>query len=100
MIKIDNLLAQINNYIPLELMILVIVLYGIGMMLKGLNKIKDCLIPFILLPIGVVLAMLEQHSISSTSFMQGIICVMVACYGNQLIKQGVELIDSYKEKDE
>lgn len=96
----DNLLAQIDNYIPLELMILVIVLYGIGVMLKGLNKIKDCLIPFILLPVGIVLSMLEQHSISSTALMQGIVCVMVACYGNQLIKQGVELIDSYKEKDE
>lgn len=74
------------NYITENALILIPVIYIIGMILKGTERIKDKYIPVILLPIGVVLSM-ALMGIGINAIIQGILVVGVSVYTNQLIKQ-------------
>ena len=74
------------NYITENALILIPVLYIIGMILKGTERIKDKYIPLILLPIGIVLSMAVM-GIGINAIIQGILVVGVSVYTNQLIKQ-------------
>ncbi|WP_346884305.1 phage holin family protein [Clostridium sp. UBA4395] len=74
------------NYITENALILIPVLYIIGMILKGIEKIKDKYIPLILLPIGMGLAM-ALMGININAIIQGILVVGVSVYTNQLVKQ-------------
>ncbi len=74
------------NYIAENALILIPVLYIIGMILKGTERIKDKYIPLILLPIGVCLSM-ALMGIGITAIIQGILVVGVSVYTNQLVKQ-------------
>lgn len=77
---------EILNLITENALIFIPVIYIIGMMLKGLEKIQDKFIPLILLPIGVALAMLSM-GLCVEAFIQGVLVVGAAVYTNQLIKQ-------------
>lgn len=77
---------EILNLITENALIFIPVIYIIGMMLKGLEKIQDKFIPLILLPIGVALAMLSM-GLCVEGFIQGVLVVGAAVYTNQLIKQ-------------
>ena len=77
---------EILNLITENALIFIHVIYIIGMMLKGLEKIQDKFIPLILLPIGVALAMLSM-GLCVEGFIQGVLVVGAAVYTNQLIKQ-------------
>ena len=74
------------NYITENALILIPVIYIIGMILKGTERIKDKYIPVILLPIGIVLSM-ALMGIGINAIIQGILVVGVSVYTNQLIKQ-------------
>ncbi|HBL06296.1 MULTISPECIES: phage holin family protein [unclassified Clostridium] len=77
---------NIINYITENALILIPVLYIIGMILKGIERIKDKYIPLILLPIGIGLAM-ALMGININAIIQGVLVVGVSVYTNQLIKQ-------------
>lgn len=77
---------EILNLITENALIFIPVIYIIGMMLKGLEKVQDKFIPLILLPIGVALAMLSM-GLCVEAFIQGVLVVGAAVYTNQLIKQ-------------
>ncbi len=77
---------NIINYITENALILIPVLYIIGMILKGIERIKDKYIPLILLPIGIGLAM-ALMGININVIIQGVLVVGVSVYTNQLIKQ-------------
>lgn len=74
------------NYITENALILIPVIYIIGMILKGTERIKDKYIPVILLPIGIVLSM-ALMGIGINAIIQGILVVGVSVYTNQLVKQ-------------
>lgn len=77
---------EIINYITENALILIPVLYIIGMILKGTERIKDKYIPLILLPVGICLSM-ALMGIGINAIIQGILVVGVSVYTNQLVKQ-------------
>ena len=77
---------EILNLITENALIFIPVIYIIGMMLKGLEKVQDKFIPLILLPIGVALAILSM-GLCVEAFIQGVLVVGAAVYTNQLVKQ-------------
>jgi len=80
------MIVEFINYITENALILIPVLYIIGMVLKGIERIKDKYIPLILLPIGIGLAM-ALMGININAIIQGILVVGVSVYTNQLVKQ-------------
>lgn len=79
-------MENIVNYITENALILIPVLYVVGAILKGTEKIEDKYIPVILLPIGIVLAMLVA-GFNVNGFIQGILVTGATVYANQLVKQ-------------
>ena len=82
-----------NEYVKPELSLLIVMLYGLGMILKD-TKIKDKYIPLILTVISVILASLYVIGTSGFSalnifsgIVQGVLCAATSVYGNQLLKQ-------------
>ncbi len=85
---------DIQDYIKPELLIMVPVLYGAGMMIKHTEVIADKWIPAILGLAGILLAALYVIATEGVSFMgafvgitQGILAASAAVYINQLGKQ-------------
>ena len=74
------------QYVTENALVLIPVLYVIGSILKGIEKIKDKYIPIILLPIGIALA-IAIGGASVDAVIQGILVTGATVYGNQLIKQ-------------
>lgn len=92
------------EYIRPELLILVIVLYCIGMVLKASTYVKDELIPFILGTVSIILCALYIFAVTDISggyktvliacfeiIIQGILCAAGSVYFNQLFKQAEKL---------
>lgn len=77
---------DLTTYISSESFIVIPVLYVLGMMLKGTNKISDNLIPLILLVVGIAVC-IGINGFNVNSFIQGVLVTGVAVYANQLIKQ-------------
>jgi hypothetical protein len=75
------------SYITENALILIPVLYIIGMILKGVEKINDKYIPIILLPVGILLSMGIMHSFSADAIIQGVLVTGASVYANQLVKQ-------------
>ena len=74
------------QYVTENALVLIPVLYVIGSILKGIEKIKDKYIPIILLPMGIALA-IAIGGVSVDAVIQGILVTGTTVYGNQLIKQ-------------
>ena len=74
------------KYVTENALVLIPVLYVIGSILKGTEKIKDKYIPIILLPIGIALA-IAIGGASVDAVIQWILVTGATVYGNQLIKQ-------------
>ena len=74
------------NYITENALILIPVIYIVGMILKGTERIKDKYIPLILLPVGICLSM-ALMGIGINAIIQGVLVVGVSVYTNQLVKQ-------------
>ncbi len=77
---------DLMNYIVSESYILIPVLYVIGVLLKKIPNIKDWLIPWILLGLGMIggffLAGMQLSGV-----LQGVLVTGVTVLGNQLYKQ-------------
>jgi hypothetical protein len=85
------------SFITKDFLILVAVLYVLGMFFKAWPAIADWTIPFILLILGIGLAIVYNGIALAQGFgpaawlfglTQGILCAAVAVFFNQLIKQG------------
>ncbi|MGI6268221.1 MAG: phage holin family protein [Acutalibacteraceae bacterium] len=77
---------QTIDFIKDEGFIIIPVLYILGMIIKGIDKIPDKYIPLILLAFGCCFSMILL-GISISSFFQGILLTGTAVYGNQVFKQ-------------
>lgn len=74
------------NYVTENALILIPVLYVLGVILKGTEKIEDKYIPIILLPVGIILSMfLVGFNINGV--IQGILITGASVYTNQIAKQ-------------
>ena len=82
-------MEMLKDYILDNALILIPAIYVIGAILKGTELIKDKYIPVILLPIGIVLAMLLV-GFNVNGFIQGVLVTGVAVYANQLVKQALK----------
>ena len=95
-------MEQIMNYVKPELLVLAVVLYFIGIWIKGTETIKDKWIPLILGGLGIVLCTIyvvatapvgsgaEILSAIFTAIIQGILVAALSIYVNQLIKQSAK----------
>lgn len=79
-------MQDIMSYVVENAVILIPVLYILGTMLKGTEKIDDKYIPLILLPVGVILAML-LIGFNVSAVIQGVLVTGASVYVNQLFKQ-------------
>ena len=82
-------MEMLKDYILDNALILIPAIYVIGAILKGTELIKDKYIPVILLPIGIILAMLLV-GFNVNGFIQGVLVTGVAVYANQLVKQALK----------
>lgn len=87
-------MMNIEMYVKPELLIVAVVLYVLGLMIKQTKKVKDKYIPVILGAIGVLVCFVYVFAIEPISLMgvftaltQGILVAGVAVYVNQVIKQ-------------
>lgn len=78
----ENLL----NFIPEELLILIVATYVLGIFFKRLESVKDKYITIFLMVFSIVLSMVIS-SPSAQSLLQGILCWGVAVGVNQTAKQ-------------
>lgn len=79
-------MINITNYILEQGLILIPVLYIIGLMLKGAEKISDKYIPLILLPIGIA-GSIGLLGATFDAVVQGVLITGACVYGNQVVKQ-------------
>ncbi|WP_160679428.1 phage holin family protein [Clostridium sp. C8-1-8] len=89
---------DLEKFVPEQLMILVAALYVIGMCLKSTPKVKDWLIPWILIIIGIIGSISLQKGFTALAVFQGIVSAGLAVLSNQLIKQTVNRDEDDKNK--
>lgn len=77
---------QAIDYIVSNALIIIPVLNILGRILKGIEKFPDKFIPVLLLPVGILGALL-LCGFSVDSLVQGILVTGAAVYGHQLFKQ-------------
>ena len=82
----------IMEFISKEALVLIPVLWIIGTFLKLMPKMPDWFIPFILLVVGEVGAILLIGA-NAQAYIQGVLVTGAAVLGHQLLKQAI-----YKEK--
>jgi hypothetical protein len=80
---------DLMNYIVSEAYILIPVLYVIGVFLKKIPNIKDWLIPWILLGLGM-LGGFFLSGMQLSGILQGVLVAGATVFTNQLYKQTVE----------
>jgi hypothetical protein len=78
-----------SSYIMDEALILIPVLMIIGKIVKNTPKIKNWLIPYILLVFGIVLTGFMM-GFTVESFIQGVLVTGTAVFGHQIVKQTIE----------
>lgn len=85
------------EYVKAELLILIPFLYGLGMILKNVKKIKDEYIPLILTGVSLILSCLYVLGTEGltpisifTAIVQGVLVTAAAVYGNQIYKQATK----------
>ena len=89
---------DVSQFLTGDLILLGVALGGVGVMIKNTNRLDSALIPFILLPIGVIFAVMI-NGFGAISILQGVVATMGAVYGNNAIKQGQELIDKVENNE-
>lgn len=82
----------ITSYVFDEALIVVPMLWVIGMMLKNTPRMKDWLIPYFLLVIGVTTTM-AMLGLNVDAIIQGVLVSGAAVFGNELVKQVKERND-------
>lgn len=88
---------EFMEYVKAELLILIPVLYGLGLILKNTKKIKDEYIPLILTGISLILSCLYVMGTEGitplsifTAIVQAVLVTAAAVYTNQLYKQAIK----------
>ena len=76
----------LNEYIVEQALIVIPVLLILGKIIKGTPNIKDWLIPYILLVLGVIFTV-ALTGFNVDSIIQGVLVSGAAVFGNQLYKQ-------------
>jgi hypothetical protein len=79
---------DLMDYIVSESYILIPVLYVIGMLLKKIPNIKDWLIPWILLGLGMIGGFFLS-GMQLSGILQGVLVTGVTVFANQLYKQTI-----------
>ena len=77
---------ELTNYVKEYALVLIPMLYVIGMILKGIDSIKDKYIPLLLLVVGIS-GSIGLNGVSMDSIIQGILVTGVTVYTNQLVVQ-------------
>ena len=77
------------KFISEQTLILVAVIYALGIMLKGVKKIPDWTIPWILLVISISFSV-GIMGFNVQAIIQAVLVVAAAVYSNQLFKQTIE----------
>lgn len=77
---------KIMDYIIEDAYILIPVLYILGMFLKSTPKIKNWMIPWILLGVGVIGGFF-MSDMKADGILQGVLVTGTAVFANQLYKQ-------------
>jgi type III secretory pathway component EscS len=90
--------TNLVKFVPEQLLILVAALGVVGYFVKSTNKIQDAYIPFILMVLGVAGSLLMM-GLNVTSVLQGIISAAVAVLGNNIVKQGSEILGTTDTTD-
>lgn len=97
---------EITQYVRVELLVLVPVLWAIGKGLKQFKALNNAWIPVMLAGAGVLLAVayllvfpseLNVQQAVLTGIIQGVLCTTLAVYGHQVFKQITELTQKGKE---
>lgn len=78
---------ELVQFIPSELIIVVVATYITGMFFKKLETVKDKYIVVILMLFSIIFSLLVSKEYTSVAFLQGIICWGIAVSGNQVVKQ-------------
>ena len=82
-------------YIDSKYYIIVAMLYGIGVLLKGHPKIKDWAIPMILCGLGAIcvtcVELQDGNAMNIMYIMKGVICGLTSVGTNQIYKQSKEV---------
>lgn len=88
----DQVFELVLQFITENNLQVAMALYILGAFIKNSEKIKDCLIPFILLPLGIVgtVAIKPEDMLVAEAVMQGIYATGAAVLGSQVLKQGAE----------
>ncbi|MEK4132043.1 phage holin family protein [Solibacillus sp. FSL W8-0474] len=84
-----DIVELLGKYIVTDGLILIPVLVILGTMLKSTPKISDWIIPYILLIVGVVLA-LFLLGFDVYGFIQGVLISGAAVFAHQLYKQSAK----------
>ncbi|WP_300449640.1 phage holin family protein [Fusobacterium sp.] len=84
MLDFNIMNVNLMEFIPPELLIMVVGLYIIGSYLKMINKIKDEYIPSILFPLAVISACLFLGGFTITNFYIGVASWGIAIGFNQV----------------
>lgn len=79
-------MMDLTTYVNTESLVVIPMLYVIGMMLKGTNRVTDNYIPLILVVIGIAIC-IGINGFNVNSIIQGVLVTGVSVYTNQLIKQ-------------
>lgn len=79
-------MEKILSYVTEQALILIPVLYILGMILKGTEKLNDKFIPITLLPVGIVFSV-WMMGLTVDAVIQGVLITGCAVYVNQIIKQ-------------
>lgn len=77
------------QFVSKEMLIYVVVLVGLGKILKSTSIVKDWLIPWILLGVSLGLC-LWSLGLTVNAVVQAVLIVATAVYSNQLVKQTTE----------
>ena len=79
---------DLMDYIVNEAYILIPVLYVIGMFMKKIPNIKDWLIPWVLLGLGIIGGFFLS-GMQLSGILQGVLVAGVTVFANQLYKQTI-----------
>lgn len=92
-----------STYIEPKYYIIVVLLYGIGFIMKDSPKLENWVIPATLAVVGAILVTLSEigsgNPMNINYVIQGAVCGLTAVGTNQIIKQTVEKSDK-KETDD
>lgn len=82
----------LNEYIVEQALIVIPVLLILGKIIKETPRMKDWLIPYLLLIVGVAIT-LAMLGFNVDAVIQGVLVSGAAVFGNELIKQAKERDD-------